>query len=271
MKKHLFLFTFIIFICVFTACGQETDPPAPNGQGNLQLTVDERKDIFASYFNHSLAYKTGQYMGEDTPHSHRIECADGSEFTYSICKSENLGFYHPMTGSLDNSLPLEKGEEIIVFYIRGEDGVNYAKTVSATDVSVKYLRSPSQQDHTPQDYYRQMQSVIRANLDKISAPQVLTLDEALAVFWQESGLSQKDFLQKTSTHGDVFYQHKTDGRTIMATVSLCCTQAQDTETLANADDAGAYAFVVLQSTGENYVINVDGTVTTTEKLPGVYK
>ncbi len=271
MKKLRFAFALLLCVLCFTACGDDAPPAVQPGTNQLQLTVEERKDIFASYFNHSLASKTGRYIGQTSHGSYEMECADGSIFAYSLCREENLGFYYPMTGSLDYALSLEEGREIIVFYIRGEDGINHAKTVAPTILPPGYIRVGAQPADSPQTYYKEMQKTIRANLDSTENPQVLTLDEALAVFWAQSGLQPSDFLQKTGAHGDVFYQHKTDSHSVMATVNLRCTQPPDGEGLANAHNSAEYAFVVMQSSGENYIINIDGTVTKTDKIHGIYK
>ena len=274
MKNIRIILAFVVCFFIFTACGDNTvaDTDINN---STALTVEERKDIFASYFNHNVQYKIGRFVGESENNTYTVNC-DGQLFNYRICKEENLGFYHPMTGSLDYNLPLEEGEEMIVFYINGENGINYAKTVSPTTLSDKYTRiffeSETAESTSPRGYYKNMQKHIRTSLDKIENPQVLTLDEALNVFWKESGLSKKDFLQKTGVHGDVFYQHKTEDHAIMATVNLLCTQAEGTDGLANVDKPQDYEFVIIQNKGENYIINVDGTVTKTEgKIHGIYK
>ena len=99
---------------------------------------------------------------------------------------------------------------------------------------------------------------IKENLDKIDSPQVLTLDEALSVFWMENGLNPKDYLQKTSENGQVYYQHKVDKNEIKVFVSLLYPDTEnETE---NVNSIMEYGFYIIQTDGQNYFIGVNGEI-----------
>lgn len=274
MRKLKMLIAVFLCVFIFTACTQDdSSRPQVGDVVQQNLTLAERKDIFASYFNHNIPFVTGTLQADGS-----LLLADGTTFRYSRCREENLGLTHPMTGSLDYSMPAETGEEVIVFYVTGDDNVNYAKTVSPVGLSQKYDRTPSAKGATrfdgydkAEDFYRRQSAVIRENLDSAENLHVLTLDEAMDAFWVASGLDRTDFLLKTGTHGDAFYKHKSEDHVIMVTVNLQCSQTADTEGRRNIGNVSEYEFIVLQSKGYNYMINVDGTTRPVEMVHGVYK
>lgn len=254
---------FAVMICgiFLTACSDDTPPPPENAPEGL--TTEERKDIFASYFNHSISCVSGEYTDENT-----IKKADGSIFVYqTVCREDFSLYCYPMTGSLGHCTKPGKGDEIIVFYVKGDDGINYAKTTGFVNTADEFKKS--------KEHYQNIQTVIRENLDRIDNLQILTLDEAMAVFWKESKLDKRQFLLKTGSHGDVHYQHKTDGHTVMATVNMICTQPDGEEEVSVVDSPQLYSFIVMQNqNGENlpfYIINIDGTVKTAENIYGINK
>ena len=261
MKLLKTLFAVMICGIFLTACSDDALPPPENVPEGL--TTEERKDIFASYFNHNISCVYGKYTDENT-----ITKADGSIFVYQpMCQEDFSSYSYPMTGSLSHFTASEKDDEIIIFYIKGDDGINYAKSTGSVNKAGEFEKA--------KEYYKNMQAVIRENLDRIDNPQVLTLDEAMAVFWRESGLDKKQFLLKTGSHGDVYYQHKTNGHTVMATVNMLCTRPAKSDTVSIADSPQLYSFIVMQNRrGESlpfYIINIDGTVKTAENIYGIVK
>ena len=112
-------------------------------------------------------------------------------------------------------------------------------------------------------YFNQSQynvADIKQNLDKIDRPQVLTLDEALNVFWKESGQSVKDYLCKTDTNGQVYYQHKTSDNMVSVFVNLLYEDLQ----YGDVDSANpeSYGFLIIQTKGQNYLVTISGKVST---------
>ena len=99
---------------------------------------------------------------------------------------------------------------------------------------------------------------IEQNLDKIEALQVLTLDEALDVFWKESGLSAKDYLHKTDADGQVYYQHKKGDNKITVFVSLLYKDGG--EDITDAIGPEDYGFLIIQTDGDDYFVNINGAV-----------
>ena len=99
---------------------------------------------------------------------------------------------------------------------------------------------------------------IEETLEKIHNPQVLTLDEALDVFWTESGIDPAYYLRKTNSNGQVYYRHKISDNSVSAFVNMLYT-AND-EQSKDVTDIENYGFIVVQSNGWDYIINVDGTV-----------
>ena len=162
MKRFWLVLALVIGMAVLSACSEEKEQPKENLQNPTVLTVEERKDIFVSYFNHSQQY-------------------------------------------------------------------------SAEDIS--------------------------RNLDTVDNPQILTLDEALTVFWKESGYSPKDFLQKTDDSGQVYYQHKTNGNRVSVFVKLLYSPVEEGGETPSAKD---YGFIVVQTSGQNYFININGQISSTE-------
>ena len=160
MKKFWLILTMVMGIALLSGCSEQKETPKENQQNPAVLTVEERKDIFVSYFNQSQNYST-------------------------------------------------------------ED--------------------------------------IKRNLDKVNNPQILTLDEALAVFWKESGYSPNDFLQKTDDSGQVYYQHKTNGNKVTVFVNLLYSSIEE-KTPISED----YGFIVVQTNGQNYFININGQISPTE-------
>ena len=156
MKK--FVVAVALFVCVlcFVACGQKTDKNSGTDVNQPTLTLEERKDIFASYFNNSDLWSANE---------------------------------------------------------------------------------------------------VRANLNITDPLAVLTLDEALAVFWQANDLNPKDYLQKTDENGHVYYQHKVENNEIRVFVNLLYDED------IGAEDSVEYGFYVIQSNGQNYFINVNGDIT----------
>ena len=184
-----------------------------------------------------------------------------------MCREDFSSYSYPMTGSLSHFTASEKSDEIIIFYIKGDDGINYAKSTGSVNIAGEFEKT--------KEHYKNMQAVIRENLDRIDNPQVLTLDEAMTVFWKESALDKKQFLLKTGSHGDVYYQHKTNGHTVMATVNMLCTRPAKSDTVSMVDSPQLYSFIVMQNQHTEplpfYIINIDGTVKTAENIYGIVK
>ena len=159
MRKFTVFMVLLVCVISFVGCGQKTDKDSDTDVKPTVLTVEERKDVFVSYFNHSDKY-------------------------------------------------------------------------NATE--------------------------IKENLDKIGSTQVLTLDEALSVFWVENELNPKDYLQKTSENGQVYYQHKVDKNEIKVFVSLLYPDTENgTENVNNIMD---YGFYIIQTDGQDYFIGVNGEI-----------
>ena len=160
MKKICVILTVLMCAIVFVACNKTTDEKQNSAPDNMALTIEERKDIFVSYFNHCTEY-------------------------------------------------------------------------SATD--------------------------IEQNLDKIENLRVLTLDEALCVFWSESGVSADDYLHKTDAGGQVYYQQKKGDNKIAVFVNLLYKDMEENNIeVTNPEN---YGFIVTQTTGDNYLITIIGEVT----------
>ena len=163
MKKICVVLALMLCTLLFVACDKEADTEKNDVPDTVVLTVEERKDIFVSYFNHSAEYSAAE---------------------------------------------------------------------------------------------------IERNLDKIEALQVLTLDEALNVFWKESGISAKDYLHKTDADGQVYYQHKKGDNKITVFVNLLYKEMEEDITDDTAFEN--YGFLIIQTEGEDYFINVSGTIKTVE-------
>ncbi len=163
MKKFTLIMVLLACVFSFAGCSQQTDKESDIDIKPATLTLEERKDIFASYFNHSDRYNVAE---------------------------------------------------------------------------------------------------IKENLDKSDTLKVLTLDEALSVFWMENELNPKDYLQKTDENGQVYYQHKVNTNEIKVFVNLLYPQPEDenTDVIENED----YGFYVIQTKGQNYFINVNGEISAIE-------
>ena len=157
MKKFCVIMAFVA--CFFVSCGKQTDLVPNDTINSSELTLEERKDIFVSYFNYSEEYK-------------------------------------------------------------------------------------------PAD--------IKKKLDNMQDLKVLTLDEALKFFWVESGFSPTDYLRKTDSNGQVYYQHKTQDNKISVYVNPLCEVL--TENTADGSNTGTYGFIVRQSNGQNFLIKIDGCI-----------
>ena len=154
MKK---LACFMVCLLLMGGCGQESGTTANSGAKPIVLTVEERKDIFVSYFNYSTTH---------------------------------------------------------------------------------------------------IVSDIERNLDKIPSPMVLTLDEALEVFWVESGVLPKDYLRKTDENSQVYYHHKNNDNKISVFVNLLYGNLD--YAIADSDNPDTYGFLVIQTDGPDFLIKVNG-------------
>lgn len=163
MKKICVILAMLVCALVFVACKETKAEKQNSAPDNVALTVEERKDIFVSYFNHCTEY-------------------------------------------------------------------------SATE--------------------------IEQNLDKIENLQVLTLDEALNIFWAESGISADDYLHRTDTDGQVYYQQKKGDNKIAVFVNLLYKDMADN--IADVTSPESYGFIVTQTAGKNYLITITGTVITVQ-------
>ena len=157
MKKLACFMGFMVCLLLMGGCGQESGTTSNSGAKPTVLTVEERKDIFVSYFNYSTAY---------------------------------------------------------------------------------------------------IVSDIERNLDKIPSPMVLTLDEALEVFWVESGVLPKDYLRKTDENGQVYYHHKNNDNKISVFVNLLYGNLD--YAIADSDNPDTYGFLVIQTDGPDFLIKVSG-------------
>ena len=163
MKKICVVLALMLCTLLFVACDKEAGTEKNDVSDTVVLTVEERKDIFVSYFNHCAEYSAAE---------------------------------------------------------------------------------------------------IERNLDKIEALQVLTLDEALNVFWKESGISAKDYLHKTDADGQVYYQHKKGDNKIAVFVNLLYKDMADN--IADVTSPESYGFIVTQTAGKNYLITITGAVITVQ-------
>ena len=85
---------------------------------------------------------------------------------------------------------------------------------------------------------------------------VLTLDEALEVFWVESGVLPKDYLRKTDENGQVYYHHKNNDNKISVFVNLLYGNLD--YAIADSDNPDTYGFLVIQTDGPDFLIKVNG-------------
>ena len=161
MRKIMYFVAFMGCFLLLGGCGQKTDTDANSNVKPTMLTLEERKDIFVSYFNYNTVY--------------------------------------------------------------------------------------SEED-------------IKRNLDKIPSPMVLTLDEALEVFWVESGISPKDYLRKTDENGQVYYHHKNNDNKISVFVNLLYGDLD--YNIADSDNPDTYGFLVVQTDGLDFLIKVSGETIT---------
>ena len=159
MKRFVLFVVIVVCMFCFTACGQETDKDLDTDVNYGTLTLEERKDIFASYFNSGDRYSADE---------------------------------------------------------------------------------------------------VRESLDIINPLAVLTLDEALAVFWQTNGIDSRDYLHKTDENGHVYYQHKVENNEIRVFVNLLYDWTEDGNTDTDSDTE--YGFYVIQTNGQNYFISIDGDI-----------
>ena len=99
---------------------------------------------------------------------------------------------------------------------------------------------------------------IEQNLDKIPSPMVLTLDEALEVFWVESDISPKDYLRKTDENGQVYYHHKNNNNKISVFVNLLYDSVD--YNIADSCNPDTYGFLIVQTDAPDFLIKVSGEI-----------
>ncbi len=112
MKKVSFILAFMAGIFIFAGCNGDTDSPGDTGQPPASLTFEERKDIFASYFNHSTDHRATEVR----------QALDKMEALEVLTLDEALDTFWSVSGySSEDYLPKTNSEGKVYYSHKTED------------------------------------------------------------------------------------------------------------------------------------------------------
>lgn len=263
MKKRIATLLLFILVFVLTSCKKNT---SLNTESYLRI------EEFVSYFNHNIDYK----IGTVTEQYKTVICEDGTELTFEYpgavysyeTAEENAALsMHHMVGSLEMESPYDSGEKIIVFFLKGKDGVNYVKSRSPITISNVFKnRYPSFSGNnrfgemTPQEYFINFENVIRDTLKHETNLEILTVQDAAQAIINIENQNFSDFTVKETECYEKYYHNEKDRIVYFPKIELMVALSESKNAIADIYDIENYYFTVYTNLDYYYRVYIDGTI-----------